>query len=72
MIKILGDPGHGGRYPGGAANGLQEKDIVLKIGLMIADMVKSYDGVEYRNTRSMDVFLTLQERVNLADSWGAD
>lgn len=31
MTKIFIDPGHGGSDPGAVGNGLQEKDLTLKI-----------------------------------------
>ena len=33
MAKVLVDPGHGGRFPGAVANGLEEADINLQIAL---------------------------------------
>jgi N-acetylmuramoyl-L-alanine amidase len=71
-IKWMDDPGHGGQDPGAVGNELREKDIVLKIALMNRDIIKAYDGIEHRLTRSTDVFLSLQERVGLANQWGAD
>ncbi len=67
------DPGHGGSDPGAQANGLREKDLVLTIGLAMRDyLIAEYENVEVRMTRDTDSFLTLEQRANLANAWGAD
>lgn len=71
-IKIMIDPGHGAKDPGGIGNGLKEKDLVLGIAKRVKEILDTYDGVEVRLTRSTDVFLELWERTDLANAWGAD
>lgn len=71
-IKIMIDPGHGGKDPGGVGNGLKEKDLVLEIAKRVKEILDTYDGVEVILTRSTDVFLELWERTDLANAWGAD
>ena len=57
MIKILIDPGHGGKDPGALGFGLQEKDLTLKISLKIRDiLLREYENVEVRMSRTTDVF----------------
>ncbi len=74
---ILIDPGHGGKDPGTSRdwtfNGekvhLQEKDITLTIGLMLRDLLqKNYTEKRILLTRSTDVYLSLEERTNIANS----
>lgn len=73
MVKVYIDPGHGGHDSGAAANGLKEKDIVLKIGKYTRDYLESnYKDVSVRMSRTTDKYLTLTERTNDANSWGAD
>ena len=49
--KIVLDPGHGGKDPGAMANGMQEKDIVLKIAQESATRFKKELGCEVVLTR---------------------
>ncbi|MED3650597.1 N-acetylmuramoyl-L-alanine amidase [Heyndrickxia sporothermodurans] len=74
MSKIVViDPGHGGKDPGACANGLKEKDIVLKISKYAKDYLEDgYEGVKVYLTRSTDVFLELSERAKFANNKKAD
>ncbi|WP_257349642.1 N-acetylmuramoyl-L-alanine amidase family protein [Pseudalkalibacillus decolorationis] len=73
MAKIYLDPGHGGSDPGATGNGLQEKDVNLKVGLKLRDILLSeYKNVEVRMSRTTDTFVSLDERTNDANAWGAD
>lgn len=73
---ILIDPGHGGKDPGanqvhkikGKNVTIREKDINLTVGTMLASMLKkAYPDKRIIMTRSTDVFLTLQERTEIAN-----
>ncbi len=71
--RIVVDPGHGGKDPGAVGpNGLQEKDVVLAMGLSLAKKLKEELGVDVVMTRSTDVFIELQERTAIANQVGAD
>jgi N-acetylmuramoyl-L-alanine amidase len=73
MVKIFIDPGHGGTDPGAVGNGLQEKNLTLQIGTRIKDiMTTEYDNVSILMSRTGDQSLTLTQRTNAANSWGAD
>lgn len=73
MVKIFIDPGHGGTDSGASANGLLEKNITLQIALLLRDiLISEYDGVSVRLSRSTDQSVTLSQRTNAANSWGAD
>ncbi|MCZ1180111.1 DUF3597 family protein [Alkalihalobacillus clausii] len=73
MTKIFLDPGHGGSDPGAVGNGMQEKNLTLSISRQIRDMlVTEYENVEVRMSRTGDTTLSLTERTNMANNWGAD
>ncbi len=70
---IVIDPGHGGKDPG--ARGLrhtEEKDITLKVGLMLRDLLNKQPGVRVLMTREQDVFVELEDRAKFANSHEAD
>jgi len=71
--RIVVDPGHGGKDPGAVGpSGLQEKDVVLAMGLSLAKKLKEELGIDVVMTRSTDVFIELQERTAIANQVGAD
>jgi N-acetylmuramoyl-L-alanine amidase len=72
MVKIFIDPGHGGTDPGAVSNGLQEKDLTLKIAKKIRDKLADYKGVQVKMSRTSDKTLSLKQRTDMANSWGAD
>ncbi len=64
---VLIDPGHGGSDPGAiGVTGLREKEVNLDIALMVRDELVHY-GYDVIMTRTTDEFLTLQERIAIAD-----
>lgn len=66
------DAGHGGHDPGAVGNGLQEKDIVLKLALLCAQLLDGHPYISIHLTRSEDVFLPIGTRVRLANGVKAD
>jgi len=73
MVKIFIDPGHGGTDPGAVGNGLQEKNLTLQIGTRVRDMlVNEYNNVSVLMSRTGDQTLSLTQRTNAANAWGAD
>ncbi|MGD6994012.1 N-acetylmuramoyl-L-alanine amidase family protein [Sutcliffiella horikoshii] len=73
MVKVFIDPGHGGTDPGAVGNGLQEKNLTLQISTRIRDMlVNEYNDVSVLMSRTGDQTLTLTQRTNAANAWGAD
>lgn len=70
MIVCI-DPGHGGNDSGAVANGIREKDANLAVSLLVRDMLQS-QGIEVLMTRETDVYVSYQDRVNLANSKRAD
>lgn len=71
--RIVVDPGHGGHDPGAiGSTGLQEKDVVLAIGLKLRELLKEELGLDVVMTRSTDVFIPLEERTAIANKVNAD
>ena len=59
MVVII-DPGHGGKDPGAVSKGIQEKDVVLAIGLKLGKYInESFPDVKVIFTRSTDVFVQI-------------
>ena len=77
-VVVVLDPGHGGKDPGTAHNGLVEKDLNLKIAQYCKNELKEYTGVTVYMTRETDILLgndsseDLWNRVAKAKAWGAD
>ena len=69
---VVLDPGHGGSDGGASANGLVEKNLTLKIAQYCKEELEKYAGVTVYMTRSTDVAVDLEERVQKAKNWGAD
>lgn len=68
---VVIDAGHGGKDPGAVSNGIREKDVNLAVSLLIAEKIRKA-GYDARLTRDRDVYLTLQQRTDLANKWNAD
>jgi len=68
---VVIDPGHGGKDPGARANGVIEKDINLRMGQLLANVLESR-GIKTRMTRSQDIYLRLDERTKHANDWDGD
>jgi len=72
LFKLFLDPGHGGKDPGAEGNGLEEKDITLEIAKQIQDILTNhYQNVSVKMSRTTDKFVSLEERTDAANSWGA-
>jgi N-acetylmuramoyl-L-alanine amidase len=72
LIKIYLDGGHGGKDGGASGNGIKEKDIVLDICLRIEKGLKEYENVMVYQSRTTDVFISLEERTKQANNLNAD
>jgi len=71
--RIVIDPGHGGKDPGASAvNGGVERDITLSASRMLKAMLEKDPRYEVKLTRDTDVFIELEERVNIARGFDAD
>ena len=68
---IVIDPGHGGKDSGAVGiNGIQEKNIVLKIAKQIIELNETAfkDNFEIYLTRYKDTLISLGDRTKLAKS----
>jgi N-acetylmuramoyl-L-alanine amidase len=72
LVKIFLDAGHGGKDSGAVGNGIQEKDINLKIVKKMDSLLKNYQDAEVILSRSEDVFITLDQRTRKANTSNAD
>lgn len=68
---IMIDAGHGGKDPGAQGYGLSEKDVNLRMALILGKILKSR-GFKVIYTRTTDVFLALEERTEMANAKKAD
>ena len=80
-IKIYIDQGHNPQNPnaGAEGNGLREQDIVFRIGILLAELLRSNPNFEVRLSRptaetqiGTSNTTSLRARVEDANSWGAD
>ena len=80
-IKIFIDQGHNPQNPnaGAEGNGLREQDINYNVGILLAEMLNNNPNFEARTSRTYpteqlgtSTLTSLQTRVNMANSWGAD
>ncbi|MFH1269735.1 MAG: N-acetylmuramoyl-L-alanine amidase [Candidatus Omnitrophota bacterium] len=70
--KVVIDAGHGGKDPGAIGrSGLREKDVNLDIARRLSKLLRA-DGIEVVMTRNADTFISLERRVNIANTSGAD
>jgi N-acetylmuramoyl-L-alanine amidase len=72
LVKIYLDPGHGGNDGGAAANGIKEKDIVLKLVKKMKALLDDYENTEVILSREADVQLSLEARTKKANNANAD
>ncbi|MTV48376.1 AMIN domain-containing protein [Heliobacillus mobilis] len=71
-LRIIIDPGHGGKDTGAIGNaGVQEKDVVLSVSLKLASALKAM-GIETILIRSDDTFVELEDRAELSHDKAPD
>lgn len=70
LDTIVIDAGHGGRDHGAVANGVREKDVVLKTALMLGEYLETKLGLNVFYTRDDDRFIELKDRGKIANSHG--
>ncbi|WP_425446420.1 N-acetylmuramoyl-L-alanine amidase [Dethiothermospora halolimnae] len=72
FVKIIIDPGHGGKDPGGGNNEYwKEKDMNLKISLYQYERFKDL-GINVEMTRKRDIYLSQEERTKKVRGSGAE
>ena len=71
MVKIVIDPGHGGKDSGATGNGLVEKELCLELSFKLLDKLKKYD-CELELTREKDEYVSFSDRGNVANEINTD
>ncbi len=69
---VVIDAGHGGHDPGASSEGLQEKDLVLRLARALRDRLVEQGDVRVALTRDEDRYLLHAERYEIARRLGAD
>ena len=71
--KIVIDPGHGGHDTGTIGpHGLEEKNLVLDIGMRLGRLLEQRLGADVVYTRDDDIFVPLETRTAIANQAQAD
>ncbi len=71
-MKIFIDPGHGGNNPGAVSQtGLKEADVNLDVALKLGRILTTW-GYEVKYSRTDNITVSLTQRANMANEWGAD
>ncbi len=71
--KLCIDPGHGGSDPGAVGpTGLKEKDVTLRVATVLKNCLVEYGTASVKMTRSTDIYLSLSQRCQIANNWGAN
>ncbi|PCM45151.1 N-acetylmuramoyl-L-alanine amidase [Marinobacter sp. ANT_B65] len=72
-VVVVIDAGHGGEDPGAIGpKGTREKDVVLKMAHILADMINKQSGYTAKLTRTGDYYIGLRNRTILARKYSAD
>jgi N-acetylmuramoyl-L-alanine amidase len=69
---VVIDPGHGGIDPGAVRDGVEEKDMMLKMAQALAEALRRSGQAQVVLTRTSDEFVSLPGRVDMAHAAGAD
>ena len=69
---VVIDAGHGGKDPGNLGNGYKEKNIALKVALLVGGKLSKTKDIKVVYTRSDDVFIDLWKRGEIANHAKAD
>ncbi|MCT4615211.1 MAG: N-acetylmuramoyl-L-alanine amidase [Marinifilaceae bacterium] len=73
LNTVVIDAGHGGKDPGALGKTVKEKDIALKIALLVGSYIeKNIPDVKVVYTRKKDIFIPLDKRSEIANKVKAD
>lgn len=71
-LHVMVDPGHGGNDSGAFYKGIKESELVLNVAEKLVSLLESDPNFTVSTTRTSDKFVTLKDRVNLAELKAAD
>lgn len=71
MLKIIIDPGHGGKDPGAVSGGVLESAVALNVAKKIRSFLEA-QGCSVLLTRWNDDFIELRDRAYMANDWDTD
>ncbi|MGQ9864264.1 MAG: N-acetylmuramoyl-L-alanine amidase family protein [Bacteroidia bacterium] len=71
-VKVVIDPGHGGKDPGALGKFSQEKHIALSVALALKKLLEKNGAYTPILTRSEDTFVELSQRAEMANQNKAD
>jgi N-acetylmuramoyl-L-alanine amidase len=69
---VVIDAGHGGKDPGNLGNNFKEKNIALKVALIVGEKLSKKKDIKFLYTRKKDVFIDLWKRGDIANHAKAD
>lgn len=69
-MHIIIDPGHGGTDQGATYGKITESALTLQVAKMVADELKKDSRFSVSLTRETDVYLSLEQRVQMANAAG--
>lgn len=67
-LKVVIDPGHGGKDTGIKSSDLSENEIALNVANQLAENFSNSDEVEIVLTRSDDGYVTLEDRIKFTEN----
>ena len=70
-MRIMVDPGHGGKDSGAVRVRVREKDINLAVAKELTELLKK-NGFQVKMTRTTDVFIPLSDRSKMSNKFKAD
>jgi N-acetylmuramoyl-L-alanine amidase len=71
-IRVMIDPGHGGEDNGACHQNIKEKNLVLKVSMLLRNLLQKDPDFETTMTREKDDFIPLEQRPELAAHVKAD
>jgi N-acetylmuramoyl-L-alanine amidase len=71
IYVIALDAGHGGRDPGAVVDDVLEKDLNLDLVSRLSDLVDAEPDLVAKMTRTLDIFVSLEDRIRIAEEAGA-
>ena len=70
-LVVAIDPGHGGIDPGATRGAVHEADVMLQLGIEVAEAINRTGTMRAVLTRDGDVFVPLEARITIARAAGA-